>query len=436
MPENNYRGADKPQPVKAGNAKPERLIRRSPGFSEREAEPAENHYYIALAGRYRILKFMTLITLIVFCMGMIAVYRDDITVENFRYMLRDFDINSTKYTSRFDTITYSSGSGSTYALFKGDLAVASPDSLYIYGMSGSTEMSSSLSMTEPVIRVSDKYILVFDMSDSNSSYSIFNTFSILNSEKLDYQITGASVADNGVYAIATRTDEYKGAVLVYNSDFTLMNRILKDKHIMDVEMRPDGKEVLVLSAYDSGGDWQTELMTCAPGSDTATITLTLAGSMPVKASYSDAGGFTVLCDNMIVFYDSEGFEVSRYEFGSDIPVSFGLTGSISMVAFNKTVLGNEKTLLFWDGTGNRLIDYTLDGRIVSTAANGGRFFVQTNDKLISIEPGTGSYVSTAMDDIAVSLLVYSDEKLLLCRSDSAVIMDISSAAEAETTAAG
>jgi|GEM_PF-599914 hypothetical protein len=396
-------------------------------------EDSVNRYYLSLSARYKVLKLMTIIILVAFCVGMVSVYRDDITVENFRYMLRDFDINSTKYTGKFDDITYSAGSDSTWTLFKGDLAVASPDSLYIYGMSGETEMSDSLTMTTPIITASGRYILVYDASDTNCVFTLFNTFSQLYSEKLNYQINAASIADNGYFAVATRTDEYKGAVYVYDSNFNIVNKILKDKHIMDVKIRPDGGEVLILSAYDADGEWSAEIMTVAPGSETASTSITLAGSMPIRACYSANGGFAVLCDNCVIFYDAEGFEVNRYSFGSDIPVTFGMTEDYTMLAFNKTVLGNEKIVRFWDSSGTTLGSATIDGRILCTASDKSHYYIQTPGELRVINPSDGTYTSvpTASDPLAI--LVYSDEKLIMCGASVAKVYNISNSNENEAT---
>jgi hypothetical protein len=393
-----------------------------------------NKYYLSLSTKYKVMKLMTIVTLVAFCVGMVTIYREDITVENFRYMLRDFDINSTKYTGEFDKITYSAGSDSHWALFKGDLAVVSPDSLYIYSMSGQTEMSETFNMTDPQIKASDRYILVYDTSDTNPVFSLFNTFSMLYTERLTRQINAASVANNGYFAIATRTEEYKGAVFVYNSNFQLVNRIYKDKHIMDVKMRPDGGEVLVLSSYDSGGEWCAEIMTVAPGSDSASTTINIVGSMPVKACYSRNGGFAVLLDNCVIFYDAEGFEVNRYLFGSDIPVTYGMTADFTMLAFNKTVLGNEKIVRFWDSSGVAVGTANIDGRILCTASDSTRFYIQTPGQLRIMNPVDETYTSvpTATDPLA--LLVYSDGILVMCAADGATVFDISGAnAESEET---
>jgi hypothetical protein len=302
-------------------------------------------------------------------------------------------------------------------------------------MSGTTELSETLTMTSPAVTASGRYILVYDTSDTNCVYSVFNTFSLLNTQKFDYQITGASIADNGYYAIATRTEEYKGAVFVYNSDFTLVNRILKDKHIMDVEMRSDGKEVLVLSAYDSGGEWGTEIMTFAPGSDAASSTITLTGSMPVKACYSSAGGFAVLCDNCAVFYDAEGFEVNRYSFGSDIPVTFGMTEYFTMLAFNKTVLGNEKVVHFWDNGGKELDTVTIDGRITCSASDASRYYIQTSGELRIINPADGTFTSIPTEFDSRSLLVYSDGLLVMCGTECASVYSVNDGTNATVDAA-
>ena len=426
-------GAKPPGSASAGTIPIMTLQTQSAPAAEEEQV---NRYYLSLSTRYKILKLVVILALVAYCIGMVTAYRDDITVENFRYMLRDFNINSTKYTGEFDKISYSAGSDSRFALFKGDLAVVSPDSLYIYGMSGQTEMSEMLNLTDPQIAASDRYILVYDTSDTNPVFSVFNTFSMLYAEKLSKPISAASVANNGYFAIATRTEEYKGAVFVYSASFKQISRIYKDKYIMDVVMRPDGGEVLILSAFDSGGEWCGEIMTVAPGSETATAIITVAGSMPVKACYSKDGGFAVLFDNCIIFYDAEGFEANRYQFGSEIPVGYSLSPYFSMLAFNTTVLGNEKIVRFWDSSGGSIGTCAIEGRILCATSDSSRFYIQTPGQLRVINPYDGTYTSIPTSPDAIELLVYSDGVLVMCASDAATVYKVAGEEEvADETAA-
>ena len=49
-------------------------------------EEPVNKYYLSLSTKYKILKLMTIVVLVAYSIVMITIYRDDITVENFRYM--------------------------------------------------------------------------------------------------------------------------------------------------------------------------------------------------------------------------------------------------------------------------------------------------------------------------------------------------------------
>ena len=53
-----------------------------------KAEP--NEYYIDLSRHIKITKMLLILFLVIFLLGMITIFRHDITLENYQYMIRIF----------------------------------------------------------------------------------------------------------------------------------------------------------------------------------------------------------------------------------------------------------------------------------------------------------------------------------------------------------
>jgi hypothetical protein len=312
-----------------------------------------NEYYIDISRRYRLAKYLTVFLLVSFIIVMLSLNRDSITIENFQYLVRylDTDSNVYRYTD-YKKIAYSEDTEIKFGLYRGDVVIADSTAVNIYSPSGTNILNESSYISNPVIESSGRHLLVYDLG--GNSYAFYNTFSKLFGETLPYPITGASNSDSGLYAVVTKTQEYRSAVYIYDRDFGLISRILKDKLVMDTDIKPDGSSVLIVSAFNSGGEFCTEIMTCDPYSDTAGLLITHNDIMPVSACYQ-ADGFTVVCDSKLLFYNGEGILKNEYSFRGEIPVYSLISDEYTFLAFAENVIGDTQRLLIFNTDGKPIV---------------------------------------------------------------------------------
>jgi hypothetical protein len=367
-----------------------KLPETSPGLTQTKKETVRNkirtadgvysvnEYYIDISRRFRLAKYLTIFLLAAFILVMLSVSRDNITVESFQYLLRYLDVGSSvySYTSDYKKIAYSADTEINFGSFRGDFVIADSTAVNIYSLSGLNVLSEASYISNPVIETSGNHLLVYDLG--GNSYAIYNTFSKLFGETLSYPITGAANSDSGIYAIVTKTQEYRSAVYIYDRDFGMISRILKDKLVMDVDIKPDGSSILIVSAYNLGGDFCTEIMTCDPYLDTATTLVTLNDLMPVKARYQ-ADGFTVVCDSKLLFYNNAGILQSEYSYNGEVPVYTLITDEYTFLAFSENVIGDTQRLLIFDSSGVQVAEKQVEGQIVRLECLGNKIFVLTSN---------------------------------------------------------
>lgn len=322
-------------------------------FAE-ETKVVSNRYYLTVSGRLRIAAWATVLALAAFLIGMFYSYRDEITVENFRFLMRNVNFRlESSIPNEEDSggLLYDRDANRVFASYRDYFATVGNGRLTISDRYGNESYYEKLSYANPVLCPSEGNLLCFDRG--GTSYSLYTYFNNVGEGSCDYPITDAAISDSGIYAIATREAHYYGTVLVYNQSSQLIQKIRKDKYIVSVDLSEDGDYVLVTSFYSSNqGQPVTEIASHPTSTTEADYVLTLEGILPYRASYLSDGSCALVCSDGVKFISSGGKvyntstfvgqNVIKYEIGSDC---VSIVGSSSSDASALTL-----TVLFSDGT--------------------------------------------------------------------------------------
>lgn len=395
----------------AGKRMPPEMPRRAPAPPE---EPAISRYYQKVSARFKLLKYLSLLSLVVAVLWTVTVYRDYITYDNLRYLLRDLDeaIRSDG-GGVVSTIRYDADGNRSFALYRGNLAVAGESKVTIYKASGRQLLSRTFVGSQPVLLGSDKYLLAYDFG--GYQFAVFNALAELHRKTLDYPISGAVVADNGAFAILTQTLEHRSAVFLYNSKFELVGKYLKDKYVIDLQLKKDGSELLLVSFFAEGGDYVTEIAGYTPKDTAEKFKIECRGAFPLKAGYFADGGFCVVDDGAIRFFDGAGQAVSAYDYSflSFFSVEIGERGVAAV--FNKNVVGGENSAVLFDTKGNiRYNNNIIGDTCVDLQFWGDYVYMLTDTEVIRLSPDDGSMSVISVENGARRLLVYDERTVLLC----------------------
>ncbi len=347
-----------------------------------KAEP--NEYYIDLSRHIKIAKMLLILFLIIFLLGMITIFRHDITLENYQYMIRIFTSSGTSdYAGDYQPIYFDSNGTTRLGMFNGDLAVVKRDGVNFYSMGGSTTMEQSVSYSNPALITSGKYMLTYDIG--GYSFDLFNNFSRLAGETFDYPISTAAVSREGMYAVVTKSLEYQSQVNLYDHNFTLLTRILKDKYVMGVGISDDASEILVMSVYSENGIYNTEIMTLEPYSNTAKSTYTRAGSMAILGGYHSDGSYTVLCSDALLFFDKDDNLVEEYPIGVITPTKCIVSDGCTILAYNENIVGSTTEIILFSTDGSQITTLELDDKLIDIDCASNDVYMLCNDDLIHLD---------------------------------------------------
>ena len=395
-------------------------VKKENQISISEKKPKVNSYYMVLAGRFKVAKYVAICFLVAFLLTTVVLFRDEITVENLRYLFKDLEMGeNVNFSTSGSTISYDSDAQLDLALYKGDLVIAGSSYFYLCDLQGNRRMNEESSFSNPVVVTSDKYLLVYGLSEYTCT--LYNTFSKLHTEVFDYPITGAAVSDDGMYAIVTRTAEYKSAVYLYNSSFKRIGSIYKDKYIMDVEFNRDSSEVLIASVYSKDGNYCSEIMNYVPFSETPSSKTEVVGSMALKVGYNDDDGYSVIYDDKIEFYDSEFVLRNTYTFPLNmVPITTEISDKYTLLTYSENIVGNNMRVLVFDSSGELILNADADGQPKKLRCYNKYVFVLLDGKVckINISNGNIDYYDTARN--AIDLLVVNENSVLVCYSDRTI----------------
>lgn len=372
-----------------------------------------NEYFIGLSVKFKRAKIVSAVSLILFVIVMVAVYRDVITLTNFQYLIRDLEITNTVYTYDTDQkiISYGTDINSAFKYFRGSLALANTSVFSLYSLSGANIMSEEHNFKNPALASSTSYLVVYDLGGKN--YSVYNTLTKLDSKTLDYDICGAAVSENGTYAIVSRDSEYRTVVHLYNSKGEKISQIMKNKLTTDINFSSDGSKLIISTVYNANGQLDSEIMICDPYSDAAPKTYIIEGVMAVRACIDEDGGFTVVTDKNVQFYNSSGVKLNEYSYLGYTPSNSYCDDKYSSLIFNKNVVGEENEIHVFDRVGNEVTEAKFQGRVVNTVRFGEVFFVLCSDSVVRIDLKTGETEEIEIAENPSDIIV-TDENMLIC----------------------
>lgn len=330
-------------------------IERYVTVEEAMGPTVHNPLYLKKAAFYRFLRYVVMTALVVFVIAMLNFFKDEITLENFRYLLRNVDFELRTELSEPGVISYDSSTTNTFAVYKDSLVQLSDRKFAIYDAGGRSSYVGNLNYQSPALCTSDKYVLAYDRDSGN--YSLYTGFSQAHEASTDFPIADADLADSGVYVIASRSKAYTGVVSVYSASFQLMNRIQKNKYIAAVDLSEDGKNLLIASYAVGERGIVTEVMTIAVNSDTPSLLFTVEGIIPWDAVWMDNGRFVLVCDEGVKFYDESGKLYTEYGFSDQNVIEYKVCGSTDRIA----VICREDS----DTTGSHLYLLSGEGKTIT-----------------------------------------------------------------------
>ncbi len=380
-------------------------------------EAQVNEYYIDIANKFKTAKFIIIILLVVFMLFMISVFRSDVTLENCKYLIRFFSSANTVYSGNYESIYYDTTGVVDVDLFNSDLVAVKNDAIELYDMNGSNVASYDINQVTPTVVKNGKYMLVYDLGGNNAQ--LFNNFSKLTTLNYDYPISCGAVSGEGMHAVVTNSLDYQSVIYLYDHNFNLISKIYKDKYITDIKIDQAGKRLLCTSAVAENGRFTSEVVTYAPYTDKEQSSLSLPGSFVVSCGFFSGGGYAVLADTALVFFDKGNAQIASYPLGNIVPTNCLILDGYAVLCYNENIVGSQSRVLVFSTQGEILHDITIDDKIIDTASYMEQLYILTDGKLNVINMETGELNFAKVESSATGIYVNDKNNIVVDFSNKA-----------------
>lgn len=376
------------------------------------------HYgYFRRSKRLKLLSWLILPILVLFAALTFFFFRDELTADHFRYLLRNIEWNPNSVATSGDTIYYNGDSDSTFGYVAGGLACLTDTRVFVTDSRSGTTLSDYHGFRTPQAVFSDKYMLVYDRT--GSVLAVYSAFSRLKTLTYDGTVSTAAVADDGTFAVCVaEKGSYYSTVYVYDKNFKQINKLSKYKYVTSLDLSDDGSKLVLASVYtDAQGVLSSEVLLLKVGKTTAEATYTYSGVTALKASFAENESFVLLCDDRTLFFDKKGKEVFC-TFYQNAPDNI-FCGENSLMLLFSSDDSRRMTLYAYDNAGKSLYtSFPLEGRCHSLNEDADSFYLLLEDALL-ILPKKGGESERVPMETKGACLINADGSLYLATASVA-----------------
>ena len=379
-------------------------------------------YYASVSAHYKIAQ--RILVLFLACFLVISVFMNfrEITYDNFFYLLKDFTSAADVGNNYYETLSYESDSRQKFTLYRGGIASVSPSRISIFTATGRRTLNETSGFSSPFAISSDKYVLFYDTA--GNTFSIYNSFARVYTEKLDYPVKCASLAEDGSFAVAAKADTGFWTVRIYTKNFKLKSTIESSEHIFGLYL-DSNSEKLSVTTYDAGSGtgrtcitvYDLSKMSDKKGNEiTVDEELSFEGEFPIKTGFIGKNrNLALITDEYVRVFDSSYEELVRsssYDNGNVTGYyldSDGVAVSVMESAVCKVMAFNAYGDTVFDDKINHIVsDISMYEEFMFLQFNGGVVRIDT-------KKGDELYLSSGSG----KMLVYNEKTVLVCGESKA-----------------
>ena len=322
---------------------------------------------------------------VLFVLVLIAfVLSGNISYNKIYYLTKDITLASDYVNSKHDTVTYNVGNSQSFVPYRSGIAVASRERLSLFSAGGRELFASTHSYANPTLASGNKYVLLYDVG--GKQFSLYNSFSKIRETSLDYTIYGACIANNGSFAIITRSEKYEQVVSVYTQNENRYDYNFSSGRVVAVSLSKSGNQLAVVLVFSDVSGLRSELRLYKVGEGAShKANITFAG-IPFDVRFFDNGNVVTLGAKGVNVYNGNlslvgeyltEKEIYAYDIGED---NIAIVHATENAAQTQAVILNkrgraEKKITFEE----RVMDVLLYRGYLYTQTLGG--FVRTNISL-------------------------------------------------------
>lgn len=373
---------------------------------QESAEEAKISYGFSLARIISVILLISLLSVTVLFGGSALSY------EKVYYMFKDISYIKSFGESMPSVLSYSEPvQNQVFCSFKGGLAVASDSEIKIFTSTGRVTMSQGSEFSNPKMSASSQYLLIYDQG--SNTYSVYNSFTLLHSERLDYPISYAEMAENGSFLLVTSSERHVSVVKIYDSEFNPITEYSKNDRVISASLSSDGRYAAVLSMDAKEGGSVSYLNVIDCNKNEIVSSLTYSGSMPYKCSFLADDRIAVILDNKLCVVGRNGKLRGEYYYSSSLE-RIDVEGDRVALLFSTPGSSNQKILSVFNKEGKMTRNESIQGSVRDLKLLADAVYLLQSGKVMRINISLGTRDVCEVDTVDASLVVFHDGKVAVC----------------------
>ncbi len=379
--------------------------------------PTIQSHYTKLARRAALIRYTCLIFVVVFAVYSFSFHSDEITMANFRYMLKFINLGDEIDSPAGTLITFDGNEGNRGIIYKGDLAVLNEGGLTITGWDGDVLHKSAFSFDHPKMEIDGNYLYCYDLG--GKELKIFNSYQQLDkTPTFNYPIHGLATSDNSNFAVISSEKGYRSVVYIYDSHFRqIYTSHSGTRYVSAVDISGDGKE-FITAAYDSeNANLVTMISRFRVDTEGAIFTQQFKGEIPLGVYYTD-DGFCLMTSNAIRLFNNDNEIVAEISFGSRKLLSGRVFENRSLVTYGLEGLsgGTEAVVYRHDGE----VEYSkrFSTSLSDVTVCGNKMYALAPGVLYECDVETGEERAYSVPTSYSSLVRYNENVILFSENQA------------------
>ena len=334
------------------------------------------YYRVSRVLRY--IRYGVLLVLVLFTIITFMAFRQDMTLNHFRYLLNNFDFSPNAGDTSGDVLYFDADADASFGFVSGGFVTLTDTRVFVTDRSSSTTLSAYHGYRQPMGVYSDTYMLIYDRS--GGSATVYNAFSALKSFSFDGTVVAAACADNGNFAIAVAdSDGYYTRVHIYDKSFDEIRTLSKYKYVTALAFAKEDEAIVVGSRFTEKGKSGYEIQHLFVDSTTPTFTKTF--DAPIYALTACEKGIRAMTADALFMLSHEGEVLSRDTLSLSVYKSTLLESGAITVSSSSD--GRRETLYYAGDTG--VLEKALDARFVTAREDESYLYILLENSLLLLD---------------------------------------------------
>lgn len=395
-----------------------RWMRRFQRTSRKASEESQNEYYENISAGLGV--FQVILYLSLFAFVVLSFFRNTnlITYQNFYYFFKDLGASAESVdTVAADTVSYPTSDEQSFTLYRKGLAVAGNRSVTVFTATGRQTISKSVTYKSPIAIGSGKYLLVYELG--GTQYSLYNSYTQIYAGKSDFPIFGATISEEGMYALLSRSEEYTSVVSLYSSHFSLLNRYNKNGYVMDLALNEKGTQLAILTSEVQNGLFQTVLSLHEPKSADVGVSVSIGNSVALSCAYTASGGVSLLCGDRYCYVTQKGELREEYFFDGEEISCMELASDGAVLCLRSDAISEKKHFIVFDKNGKMVYNESAEMHVTSVCREENSVFFMTRRGVTRLNLRDGSISEHLCHTENIRILAINEDEVLLCSPQKA-----------------